>query len=261
MNFRNIFLKNAVCLFILCLGFVLGSWSHTVRHQIDNSHWNYPECNQIDDFHQFVYLYDTEQKLEDFYKMMVRVTLDETGWHPESPEARWTSDSLRHERPLVKVGPFVVFISNDNRRFSVHQQSSRRPLVALSSDESPVTGEQYKLLTFASPLEKNWSAPRFMAHLRYSEDCVYKSGSFSVRVKEGFVDRTYHDDTGSGVFDTMGVWEDGAPATYRLNRLTLTWEREVPVPQPPLLPGTESPPPMGILPPGTTFPQRSPFLP
>jgi len=234
MNFRNVSLKIAVCLLILCLGFILGSWSRTARHQIDNSHWNYPECNQIDDFHQFVYLYDTEQKIEDYYR-------DKLELHPENSSARSTIEFMRQrERPVAGVGPFIVFASNDNRTFSVARrcdlpqlQSSYLRLVTLSNSETLRSREPIKLLSFASLIEKDWSMPRFGASLTYSEDGVYKSGRFFVIGKDGRVSRTYLDNTGTGAFDTMWASENGEMFEYSLNDLTWELQRKLPPPQGP----------------------------
>jgi len=259
----KISLKIFTCLLIFCLGFIMSELSYTVRHQQIE--------DPKDDFHQFVYVYDTKQKLEDYYKMMERAIFDELGLPPESSEARWQIDSIKRECPLVRVGPFIVFTSSyDNpgrpgsREFSVdclfdssHGKTSRSRLVSLTRQKPFRNLEPGQLLTFSSPLEKDWSTPRFCATLFYSNDGVYKkNGSFSVSGKDGLFDRTYIDSTGSGVFDTVSVVENGEWVDYRLNGLT--WEREVPVPpepQSPLPPG--SPGLMGILPPGTVLQRTS----
>ena len=250
MRFLKISLKIVICLLILSLGFILSELSYTARHQkIDD---------QIDDpiegFHQLVYLYDTKKKLEDYYKMRVWVSIDELKLHPESsearamidylgkmglhlesPEARAIVDFVRNERPLARVGPFVVFASSDNGEFSVHEQSSGLPLITLRSNG------QSKSLTLYSSVEPGWNLPRFDAHFTYSEDGVYESGRFFVGRSGENPARTYEDTKGIGVFDTMSFFENDAHVTYRLNGLT--WEREVSVPNP-----WQSglPPPMGM---------------
>ena len=94
MNFCKIALKVLVVLLIFSMGFTLSELRYTARHQIDDSQLSGPACDQIDDFHQFVYLYDTEQKLEDYYRMRGWISLDELRLHPESPEARMMIDYL-----------------------------------------------------------------------------------------------------------------------------------------------------------------------
>lgn len=198
----KIFLKIFICLLILCLVFILGfslsELSYTARHQ------------QIENFYQFVYVYDTEQKLENYYKKKEREYIDKN----------WGTDDIRNERPLARVGPFVVFASNDNSEFFLEELSSGRCLVSLT------IREQSKHLYYLSPLEKDWREPRFGSHFLYSGDGVYESGTFYIRGEDGIVERTYHDKPGNGVFDRMAIREDFEnfyPARYRLNGLT--WER------------------------------------
>jgi len=152
-------------------------------------------------------------------------------------------DFVRRERPLVRVGPFVVAASNDNRRFSVREQSSGLTLVTLRSDG------QFKYLTLYSSQEQGHNLPRFNATFIYSEDGVYKRGRFFVGRGEGGSARTYEDNTGTGVFDIMRSIDKNEFVTYRLN--DLTWEREVSVPNP--WPPGVSPPPMLPPPPGSPF--------
>jgi len=215
MKLRKISLIVLTFLVIFCLGFILSDLSYTARYQ------------QIEDFHQFVYLYDTEQKLENYYKKKTREYI-----HKE-----WGIDDIRNERPLARVGPFVIFTSNDRNNFFVEELSSGHCLVDLT------IREQSKHLYYLSPLEKDWGTHRFGAHFFYSEDGVYKKGTFYIRGEDGIVERTYHDTSGNGVFDRMAIREDFAnfyPARYRLNGLT--WER-IEEDSPRLPPGM---PPMGM---------------
>jgi len=204
-------LKIPFCLFIFFLGFILSELSYSVRHQnIDD------QIDQIDDFHQYVYLYDTKEKLEDYYKKIASTRLDEAGLHPESPEAKQMLKFLRYERPLVRVGPFVVFANNDNNKFSVREQSS--PMVLLSLESR----EQAKSLFLASLAEKDLRYPRFTALVTYSVEGVYEGSSFSIHREKVERRRSYHDLNGSGVFDRMNILNNEGSFRYRLN--DFTWE-------------------------------------
>jgi len=231
MKLYKIVLKILVVLLAFCLGFILSELRYTTNDQVDDV------CQQIDDFHQLVYLYDMK-KIEDYYGEIERENIGELGWNPESSETRWMIDRLRSERPLVRVGPFVIFASNDNSRFTVREQSSRSTLVSLDSRE------QTKTLTFASSVEKDWKMPRFRAQFTYSEDGVYEKGSFATAIatrgEEVRTSREYLDTKGSGEVDVMFVNENGWVVRYRLNGLT--WEL------------VDSPPPFGRFNPLTGLP-------
>jgi hypothetical protein len=236
MNFRNVSLKIAVCLLILCLGFTLGSWSHTARHQIDNSHWNYVACRPLDGIHQHVFVFDTEQKIADHYKAMA------ARHRPECSFVRQIMARAGRDQPLVTAGPFTIFVNNDTDEFSVHESTSPLPLVELSRIG------QTKFLRLHGLLEEGWTLPRFGGILTYSVDGVYRGYNMSLRGDSGTL-TSYTDSKGIGVFDTMSVVENGVRVTYRLNGLT--WE-PLEVPLPPGLGGQGLlPPPMP--PPGSSF--------
>ena len=165
-----------------------------------------------------MYLHDTEQTIEDFYKMTEVVS-------PECSEAGDMIALMGRDRPLVTVGPFTIFVNNDTGVFSVHDAQTLMYLVRLKSNE------QSKYLRLASLLEKGWRVPRFSASLIYSEDGVYKEGIFSVVREDETHDRLYFDSKGSGVFDIMHVYENGVPVKYHLNNLT--WERAMPIDESP----------------------------
>jgi len=173
----------------------------------------------MDDFHQFVYAYDTEQKLEDFYREWEGAFFDRTGVCPESPEAREAITAIRSNRPFVAVGPFRVYLVDDDigKRFAVRKIQSPVPLVELG------IFRQFTHLHSLSLPEKNWRVPRFRANLSYSEDDIYEGGSFSIFREDGALARRYFDVYGTGVFDIMHIFEDDIRHTYRLNGLT--WER------------------------------------
>jgi hypothetical protein len=203
MKFRKIALKTFVLLFVFFLGFILSELSY--RDRLDGIHF---------------YVFDTEQALEHFYREWERDFFDRTGVSPESLEARERIARVRSERPLVEVGPFVVFVNNDNGEFSVREiQPSMLPLLELKSHE------QSKRLTFISSLEKGWKLPRFYAQLFYSEDGIYERGFFGVIREDATRERVYLDTKGTGVFDIKYVFENGVRHQYRLNGLT--WERVV----------------------------------
>jgi len=204
----KVYLKILFVFFAFCLGFILSELRYTSSDPKDNV------CQQIDDFRQYIYLYDTEQKIEDYF----RVYLDELGLHPESPQGRSRIDFMRRlARPLVRVGPFVVFANNDNSKFSVREQFSPFALVELQSHE------QTKRLILTGLAEKDWKLPRFSTQLTYSEDGIYKGGIFSVYKKKGWRN-SYFDNNGSGVFDRMNISNNDGMFRYRLN--DLTWELE-----------------------------------
>ena len=135
---RKIILKTFLLLFIFSLGFILGELCSTDQtDQVDNS---YPF---------WVYVYDTEQKVEDFYKMYERGFSEEIGLPPESPKAKEFMAMVRNQLgwPLVAVGPFAIFVNHDGDEYSVFEIQSvneeirvRSPLITLA------TGEQSKRL-------------------------------------------------------------------------------------------------------------------
>jgi hypothetical protein len=209
---RKVTVKTLVFLFIFCLGFILSALRNTPHRQIDA-------------FHQYVYAYDTEKKIEDYYKIMEIATFAHFGAPSASPIAREAFDAMVGYRPLVAVGPFIVFVNNnDNGTFSIRERSTLLPLVELESHEHS------KRLIFISPLEKSWYMPRFFATLLYSEEGIYEKGAFSVHRENGTVERMYGDTKGTGVFDVMNIFEYDMHAneydmrvTYHLNGLS--WER------------------------------------
>lgn len=233
-KFSIIIQKIFFCLLMLCLGFILGELRYATRHQIDDSNLCDTKCEQKDDCHQFVYLFDTKQKIEDFYR-------DELELYPENSFTRLSIDTMRrHERPLVRVGPFFIFASNDNCKFSVREQSSPQSLVSLENRE------QTKRISFSSLLENEWKEPRFRANFTYSKDGVYERGNFCVARKDGMTERVYFDDKGRGVFDGMHIFDSAYVFTkYRLN--DLTWESLGEI-QPPLPQWPGAMPPPGGLP-------------
>jgi len=226
---------------VFCLGFVLSELSYTARHQVVGLPLTLTSEGQIEDFHQFVYLYDTEEKIEDYH----RVYLAELGLFPESPQGRLFRGMLR-ERPLARVGPLVVYASNDNHSFIIRNNSPRSSLVELYDHE------QIKRMSLADLREKGYKFYQIAVRFNYSDDDVYTGGSYHLNTRDGrSIDRTYYDNTGSGDFDTMWVVEDGMFVVYRLNGLT--WEREEPQLEKergPRGPGMMLPPFFEIQPPG-----------
>ena len=214
----KIALKIFVFLFVFGLGFILSMLLYTDR--------------QMDDFHLFVYAFDTKQKLADHYKMFERQFFDKTGLPPESPEAReWMALVKELGRPLVEVGSLAVFV-NDNGAFSVREIQSVKqesgwllPLIELENHE------QSKYLRLYSSQEKGCGMPRFHASLAYSEDGIYEKGSFSVHKEDGRLARIYVDTKGTGVFDEMHVHENNVRFIYRLNDLTWGLVDEQPYPE------------------------------
>ena len=242
----KIAMKILIVLCIFCLGFIISELSYTARHQINDVHLNYQECDQIDDFHQFVYLYDTKQKLEDYYKTMKEV------FGSESIKARSLMNSRTYERPLVKIGPIVVCASTNTNGLYVRATSNRSVLMSLESSTLEGGEPSNKLLVLSSFPEKDLGVPRLNAYFSYSADDIYLGGNFGV-YSEGGENYSYFDFDGSGRFDIMQKidYENGVLLTYRLNGLT--WEPLDKVPselQPyPRGPGT-MPPGLGSLPHG-----------
>ena len=199
---------------------------------MNDFHLNYTESHQqtndpIDNFHQFVTLYDTKQKLEDYYKTMEAV------FPPGFPRASDMMARVGRDQPLVSAGPFTIFIDNDSGEFSVRDSQSLLKIVAWGKPRWALD-EQSKYLQLFSLHEKGWIMPRFCAGLRYSEDGVYEGGWFAFNRENGEPDRTYYHSKKSGVFDKMSVYEYDVDmpdkfvmpmsTEYRLNGLT--WERE-----------------------------------
>jgi hypothetical protein len=215
-NLRKI-IKIALCVLVLLFTFFLGDFRGWMRHKaltkIDDL------CQQMDDFHLFVYTYDTKQKIEDYNKWIGGVICDQMGLSPISSEFEATMREMG--RPLVTVGPFTIFFvdSDDGSsgRFSVREtQPNVLPLLELEILELS------KRLQLFSSVEKVWGLPRFHASLNYSEDGTYINGGFSVHGEDGRLERIYSDTKGTGVFDVMNVFENNVRFTYRLN--DLTWE-------------------------------------
>jgi len=204
-------------LFGVSLGLILSELRYSLRHKNNTFHLSRPTCDHIDDFHQFVYLYDTKEKLEDYNKTMARTRLDELGLQPESPEAEQMLKFLMYERPLVQAGSFVVFASSDNNKFSVREQSSPMTLLSLESRE------QTKRLILSSLSEKDRRFPLLTVYFTYSEAGVFERGNFSIN-REGVERRSYHDISGNGIFDKMNIINHDGMFRYRLN--DLTWELE-----------------------------------
>ena len=215
---RRITLKILVFVLIFGLGFIFGEFGSTDQttqeNQIDKS-------NQIE-----VFVYDTEEKIEDFYKIFESGFSEEMELPPESPEVKERMASIRTNlgQPLVAVGPFAVLVNHDGGTFSVHEIKSVKqeggmllPLVKLE------TTEQFKRLRLFTSQEKGWGLPRFHAHLTYSVDGIYERGYFSVhREEDGALERMYFDSKGIGSFDVMNVFEheDGVRFIYSLNNFT-----------------------------------------
>jgi len=219
---KNNCLKIRTCLFVLCsglaLGFLLSELSYTSRH---------PKVGkQVDDIHQYVYLFDTEQKIADYYRAI------ETSWTlPECLFARQGMARRGRDRPLVTVEPFTIFINNDSGEVSVHESQSPMYLVRLRKIE------QLKFLRLNALLEKGRELPRFGAVVTYSKDGVYKRSGVSLSDDNSKL-TSFDDSKGIGIFDTMEVWENGKKSIYSLNGLT--WERSdepplyLPPPPPPM---------------------------
>jgi len=156
-----------------------------------------------------VYLYDTKPKLEDYYKSMEGVDLDELHYS-QSEVVEWFF-LAKSIRPLAVVGPFAVFVSSDNRKFSVCETQSLFPLVELE------VLEHSKRLHLSTLREKGYSLPRFVSNLYYSEDGTYEKGDFAVHKEDGMMERVYFDRKGMGVFDMMRVLDHGTQFIYSLN--------------------------------------------
>ena len=204
MKLLKIALKTFVLLFVFCLGFILSMLFYADQ--------------QMDDIH--LYVYDTEQKIEDYYKRIEKHFLDITGALPESPVSREFVAMVRGQgRPLVEVGPFAIFVE-ESGTFSVREIQSLMPLVELENHE------QSKRLYLSSSLEKGWRFPRFHVQLYYSEDGIYKRGGFSVSDREdGTWERSYLDTKGTGVFDVMHVY-DCENSVWTKHHLTdISWEQ------------------------------------
>jgi len=203
MRLRKIALIVLAFLAIFCMGFILSDLSYTARYQQTDE--------QIGDFHQHVYLFDTEQKIADHYKTM------ETKQRPEYSFARQAMARRGRDQPLVTAGPFTIFVNNDTGEFSVHESQSPMDIVKMA-----IIG-QTKFLRLNGLLEEGRSFPRFGAVLSYSVDSVYKRGSVSLSDDNRTL-RTFVDSKGIGAFDTMEIWENNVKTDYRLNGLT--WERD-----------------------------------
>jgi hypothetical protein len=201
-RFRKIALTTLVFLLVFCLGFILSELR--CRDPMDGIHF---------------YVYDTEQKVEDYWKESKKAFFDRTGLSPESPEAqKYMAKGRNGWRPLVEVGPFFIFLfeDGDRRWFTVIEMPSQVLLAQLASDE------QSKELRLFSSLEKGWKFPRFRYDFRYSKDGIYADGVFSVLREDMTPERVYFDTQGIGVFDAMYIYENDEQFTYYLNGLS--WE-------------------------------------
>ena len=203
-------IKIALCLFILFITFYLGDFSGWTR------------CRLLTE-RSGVYVYDTQQKLEDYYKMVEREFIDYTGVGPGGYTEKKALDLLLSERPLVTVGPFAIFVDNGGKLSVREIQSLKQerglllPLVELKNDG------QSKCLRLFSSSEKDRKVPRFSASLYYSEGGMYERSWFAVHREDGTFERVYIDTKGIGVFDIMCVFENGMQTTYHLNGLS--WEK------------------------------------
>ena len=209
-------LKALVFSFIFGLGVIVGELRFTAQadHQVDDSH------------QQVAYVYDTEQKVEDFYKTFETQFSEENGLPLESPEVKEYVATAREQfgRPLVAAGPFAIFAKDDGRKFSVHEIQSVKqekgllfPLIELE------TGEQSKRLHLHSSQEKGYQLPRFHAKFDYSEDGTYEKSNICLHEEFGKLVRFYYDTQGAGAFDRMVILENGTLTYYRLNGLS--WEK------------------------------------
>ena len=212
---RKMTLKTLLLLFVFSLGFILGGLCFT-DHTAD----------QADNSQQFAYVYDTEQKVEDFYTTIFeRPFSEKTGLPPESPEVKEYMTAVREGfgRPLVAVEAFAIFVNPDGDKFSVHDNLLKENALLLPLVELKVS-EQSKRLRLFSSQEKGVTLPRFNAQFTYSKDGIYERGHFAVCREDGAPERMYFDSKGIGIFDVMIVFEHehGVRFTYSLNNLT--WE-------------------------------------
>jgi hypothetical protein len=159
-----------------------------------------------------VFLYDTEQKIEDYYKMVQALPLPECDFAGSGLPLTW------RDRPLVTVEPFTIFVHNITGEFSVRDAQTHSHLV-----EMYISG-QAKNMRLHGLLEKGRSFPRFFAFLNYSGDGFYKRSGVSLS-DDNQKSTFYRDMEGIGVFDTMRVSdrENDVETHYRLN--DLTWEK------------------------------------
>ena len=206
--FRKI-IKIVLCILILLLTFWAGDFRGWTRRGL---------LTEVDG----VYVYDTQQKLENYYEMFEKQFCLEAGLPPASPKVREFIDKVRElGRPLVAVGPFRIFVDNEGDKFSVreiqHDQVLSFPLVELECRE------QSKYMEFTSSYETGLRLPRFRATFIYSEDGSYRKGCFAVQGKDVMFERFYVDTKGIGVFDKMRVFENSMQTTYHLNGLS--WEK------------------------------------
>ena len=219
-RFRTIILKTLVFLFIFGLGFIISELRFTDQiYQMDNSH-------------QFAYIYDTEEKIEDYYKMIERGFAEEMGLPPEHTEIKEFMAMVREQgRPLVVVGPFLIFASNDGNTFFVREiQSVKQEGAALFPLIMLEISDHAKNLNLYSSMEKGGRLPRFNANFIYSECGIYETGSVSL-YRDGMVERSYFDSKGIGVFDVMNVFENGVWFIYGLNGLSWKLQKEQPYPE------------------------------
>ena len=215
---RKIVLKSLVFLFVFSLGFILSELRFTDRR--GNS---YQPAG--------VFVYDTEQKIEDYYTMFERQFSKEEGKPLESPEVKEFMAMVREQgRPLVAAGPFAVFVDNTGGTFSVRDISPKLEGALFFPFVELKISEQSKRLDLISSQEKGGKMPRFRAQFVYSKDGVYEKGSFAVHREDETLERIYIDSKGIGVFDLMRVFENDVQYVYSLNDLTWKLKRELPYP-------------------------------
>jgi len=199
MKFCKITLKVLVVLLILCLGFFLGVWGESARHQTNDFQYEFEHAFQCE---FYPHVFNTTEKLEEYYTVM---------------KGEGIADAKR-VCPLLYLGPLGFFVDSDSGEFSVREELfTLIPTLALKSQE------QSKHQKIGSLVEKDWTVRRFNAQFFYSTDGIYESGSFNVLREDGTPVRTYFDDNATGVFNRMEVLENDVPVTYHLNGLT--WKR------------------------------------
>ena len=130
MKFRKIFLCVLFLLFVFSLGFALGRLRQRVCQQVNNG--TVPKLNlqvtaphinnsigQLKEMPTLfedcpnIYVYDTEQKVDDYYKKKVQSILDE-GFPLENPVVSEAIDDVKRLRPLVVAGRIGIFFDNNN---------------------------------------------------------------------------------------------------------------------------------------------------
>ena len=162
-----------------------------------------------------VYVYDTQQKLDAYYKNVEKAILD------SGLPGELTSDAIdrrRRMRPLVVAGPIVVFFDDNDGSYEVCEEDFHKPFVFYNR-----SNERFDLLHLTTKVENDWKLSRFSSVLSYSKNGIYEGGAFSIRREDGHLVRTYLDTKGIGAFDEMLVYENEITNRYRLNGLS--WEK------------------------------------